>query len=166
MNEMRKLMETVSSLFEEAAAGFLNVKVGVDRDDMIINGEDTTADYIYIYNNADWETHPLQTTFAQEHISDEDYEEILNSVVPETEGHIRMIMNKEYDWLDGIDLRSEYIAISSEVHPAINDKLVKDVIARTMLSQLEPATTEEPGVYAFKINRKKKDEKKKRWWSR
>jgi len=158
---MRKLMETVETLFEDESVGFKNITVGFDADDVTINGEPTHAATIWIYDNSGMDS-LLQKGFGrQDSISDEEYRTILDSVVPQVEQYVKQAHN-DRDF-DGEGYRFDLIALGSDIGGGLDQKLQGDVIKWTSLDDLYGGTKSDNGYYnVFEINRPKK----KRWWSR
>ena len=164
MNDMRKLMETVESLYEDQSVGFKNVVVGGDNDDITVDGKPLAVKTIWIYDNSVMNDFSQKDFGRTDSVSDEEYKAILDSVVDSVEREVKSAINERDPWSDNDkDYYHNYIAIGADVNKDIDDKLVKDVIKWTSLDNHYGPTKNDDGSFdVFEIIRPKK----KRWWNK
>ena len=163
MNDMRKLMETVESLYEDESVGFKNVVVGGDADDVTVNGKPLAVKTIWIYDNSGMNDFSQKDFGRNDSVSEEEYNSILRTVVMDVKNEIEDAVREKdpYSYSDNTFYHN-YIAIGADVSKDIDDQLVKDVILQTALSGMETSKNDDGSYDVFKINRPKK----KRWWNK
>lgn len=105
----------------EAAVGFADIKVSMDRDD--IDGE--TMNTLWIYNRSSFDSPPRQQGFDD---TDNQYDEILKYAIKQAEREIRQTW---YNWDHEPEKYTEHpIAMGADVFPdrEMNARLEQDII--------------------------------------
>lgn len=163
MNEMRKLMEAVKHLDEDITAGFRNVTVSMDAEDVRIGDKPTTVAWIYAYDSSDngmWR----QKGFGWDsEMSESDYATLVSEVASDVNWHVEQAVNEIDEWAFNANKpRFNYVTFSSDITPdkELNEKFINDVISRSSLSKMESIDAKtyyngEP-IKLFKIDRPKK----------